>query len=282
MNRLMRKLLSVYMQAAPGDAGGGAPAPSSAAAPASPATAPAPDGATPGAAAAPAAPGNVVADAKETPAAPAEPTKEARDAYLTEKGLKPDELAKLDDAGRKAKFDELKAADAKTAAIAGIKITVPEGIEIDEKVLTDFKGLISDEKLAPSERAQKLVDMHVGALKQAIEEPAKAWMKLQTDWTATVKADPEMGGDNFTAMQSTIAKAIDSIGGQQAKEIREAFVFTGAGNNPAICRLIYRMSKALTEGGHVAGAALSTGGADVQQALKSMYPSSSDAKAAQT
>lgn len=288
MHYLMRKLLSVYLQASPDAAGGGgtaappaaapgAAASASAAPPGSPATPAAADGVTPGGAAAPAP--NVIADAKPAAAeAPKEPTAQERDAYLTEKGVKAEELAKLDDAARKAKFEELKAADTRTAAAAKIEINVPEGIEIDEKTLTSFKEIIADAKLSPSERGQKLADMHASALKAAVEGPVKEWMDTQAKWTAEVKADPEMGGQNFNDMTATIAKAIDAIGGDKAKAMREAFIFTGAGNHPEIVRLMYRMGKALTEGGHVAGAAPGAAGKDVAQALATMYPSSAEGK----
>src|SRR5947209_4167422 len=108
-------------------------------APAAGAPGAAPAAAAPGAAAVPAAgaapaagadPGSIIAESKPVEAAkpgeapgakPAEPTAAERSAYLTGKGLKADELAKLDEAGLKAKHDELKAADAKAEAISKIE-----------------------------------------------------------------------------------------------------------------------------------------------------------------
>lgn len=269
--------------AAPAAAAPGAPAaPAAAAAPASPATAPAPDGATPGAAAAPATgpDGNIIADAKGAAGAPAVPTKDELTKYLTDKGVKPEDLAKLNDAGLKAKHDELKAADAKTAALAAIEIKVPEGMEIEETKLAQVKEILADEALSRAELGQKLFDLHASELKAAFEEPVQLWMKTQNEWQATIKADAEIGGASLTANLAAVAKAIDSIGGKEAAAIREAFIFTGAGNNPEIVRFMVRASKALTEGGVVQGTAPGAAAGDAAAALARMYPSASDSKAA--
>lgn len=260
--------------------GGGAAAPAAPAAPVvPPAAAPAAPAAAPGAA--PASPGNLIGEAKlgepGAPAAPAAPTKDEQLAYLTTKGLKPEDLGKLDDAGLKAKHDELKAADGKAEAIAKVEIKVPEGAVIDEKSMGALKEILAEAKI-PNDVGQKLFDMHAAAVKDLVEGPVKLWMDTQAKWQATVKADPEMGGTNFSNVTETIAKAIDSIGGKEAAAMREAFVFTGAGNHPEIVRLMYRMSKAFVEGKHVSGAAPGTAKtSDFASAAQALYPSAADA-----
>lgn len=257
----------------------------SAAAPAAPGTPATPAASAPGAAAAPQT--NIVAGATPgaaptpAPAAPAAPTKDEQLAYLTSKGVKPEDVAKLDDAGIKAKHDELKAADAKAAAIKAIEIKVPDGTAVNEEQLTKLKEIVADANLSPSERAQKLVDMHAATLKEVVEGPVKVWMDTQKQWQANVKADPELGGANYTNVEATIAKFLDSIGGKEAAKMREAFIFTGAGNHPEIVRLMYRAGKIVTEGQHVNGVPPGESKeADMQRKLASMYPSASDARPA--
>lgn len=210
------------------------------------------------------------------PAKPAEPAKpaatlDAVKAFLTEKGAKPEDLAKLDEAGMRAQYD-------KAQALAGVDLKLPDGFTMDPAAMDSLKEVILDDKLTPTERGQKLIDLHSSILKSAVEAPYAAWNQTQTDWQAQIKADKELGGANFDKMQSTIAKAIDSIGGTEAKAIREAFDFTGAGNNPAICRIFYRMAAALTEGGHVTGGALADTSKDFRGKVQSMYPSAADGK----
>lgn len=273
----------------PGAPAASNPDPASAAAPGTAGKPPAAGG-EPGAGAAPT---SLVGDAKPAAgaAAPApgegkpgdapaakEPTKEERSAFLAAKGLKPDEIAKLDDAGLKAKHDEFLAADAKAAAIAAIDIKVPDGSAVDDKSLATLKETLADANLSPSERGQKLFDLHNSIVKEAVEGPVNLWMKTQGEWQAAVKADAELGGANHPAVLETIAKGLEAIGGAEAAKMREAFILTGAGNHPEIVRLMYRVGKMVTEGKHVAGSPVA--GEQHRNTLASMYPSAADVKAA--
>lgn len=213
----------------------------------------------------------------DKPAAEAKPDAVALDdakKYLVEKGAKADDLTKLDEAAIRAKYDEQKAADAKAAEAKAkdFELKAPEGLSLDEKQVAEFKALLTDDKAPLAERAQKLIDLHAAALKQQAEASSNLWRQTQDKWQGEVKADKELGGQNFDAMRSTIAKAIDEIGGEQAAKMREAFDFTGAGNNPEIIRLLYRMAKAATEGGPVTGGTPAADGDATKKALASMYP----------
>lgn len=233
-----------------------AAAPAAAAPAAAPAAAaPAVDGKPPAEAPAAKPDGNIVKDAPVD--APAATTVDEQRAYLVEKGGKAEDIAKLADADLKKAFDEKKAADVKAAALPvkpeDIKITVPEGIKIDEAQMTAIKGILADATLTPEQRGQKLVDLHAKALQAAANEPYAEWDKTQAQWQKDVKADKEIGGANFDPMQAGIGKLITKLGGGDANKIREAFVFTGAGNNPEIIRLLHRAAQALNEPGHVGG-----------------------------
>jgi hypothetical protein len=202
------------------------------------------------------------------------PRADERKAFLGTKGVKPEDIAKLDDAGLKAKFEELKAADAKSEAIKGIEVKLPEGAVVDEAGMSAFKEIIADAKLSPSERAQKLVDLHAAQLQNVIEGPVKLWMDTQKEWQGKVKSDPELGGANFTTTEKHIATCLDKFvgakGTPQRQAVDEAFTMTGAGNHPEIVRLLTRAGKMLSEGKHVAGGAPNASGGDV---LNTMYPS---------
>lgn len=244
-----------------------APPAAPAAAPAAPAVAAA-DPAPAAPAAAPKPEGSIVA-----PVAEAAPSLDNVKAFLTEKGAKAEELAALDEAGLRKKYDEAKAAPAKTEA-KDIEVKLPEGITVDEKAMGEFKEIMADDKLSPTERAQKLVDMHANALKQAAQSPYDLWNRTQAEWQATVKADPEIGGDKFDAMRATISKGITEIAGsaEAAQKIFDAFAYTGAGNQPEIIRAVFRLCKPFTEGGPIDGgkpAAVDKAG----KVLAALYPS---------
>lgn len=277
--------LFVEGEAAPG--GGAAPAVAAPGA-AAPAAAVPPAGGVPvveAPAAAPAAgekpEGNIVKDAPGAEA-PAVPTADEQKAFLVEKGAKAEDLAKLSEADLKKAFDEKKAAEAKPAdqkvKPEDIKITVPEGIKIDEKTMTAMKGILADATLTPEQRGQKLVDMHAAAIKAAATEPYAEWDRTQAQWQKDVKSDKELGGINFEPMQAGIGKLITALGGKEANQIRQAFVFTGAGNNPEIIRLLHRAAQAVNEPGHVsAGKPAPDGGKNPATVL---YPNQASPKLA--
>lgn len=263
-------------------AGGGAPAAPAAAAPAAAAPAAAAPAAAPAAVPAKVDDGGSIiggdksadAPAAAAAAAPAKVSADDQRKYLTEKGGKAEDLAKLSEADLQKKFDEAKAKDAKPAdgkpvKAEDIKLTVPEGITVDETTMTELTGILADAKLTPTERGQKLMDLHARALLEQHEAPYKLWAKTQKEWQDAIKADEEIGGANFEPMKSRIEQVIGLVGKKEAAEIRQAFRFTGAGNNPAIVRFLDRMAKSLTEGGPIIGGKPSpTGGS----AAEKLYP----------
>jgi hypothetical protein len=268
--------------------GGGAPAAPAAAAAPAPApeakpAAPAPE-AKPAAAAAAAAPAPEAK--KDDIIAAVEPAKASADdmrKYLVEKGGKDEDVKKLSDADLEKQFTEAKAKEQPAAKpgevkVEDIKVTVPEGIEIDEKLMGDFKGLIADAKLSPQERAQKLVDLHASALKAAADKQQQVWTDTNEKWKGEVRADKELGGTNLEATRSTISKAITEVMGKDAASTFDAFLFTGAANNPAIVRAMFRMSKLIVEGDPVAGGAPAEA-KGLASTLASMYPSANNGAA---
>lgn len=189
------------------------------------------------------APSNLIADSKTE-----QPSTEIKSSEVE---TKPDGEVKLDD-----------------KPIEYTDFTLPEGVKFDEKLLTDFKALATEAKL-PQEQAQKLIDLHAGTMKEAAEAPYRQWADTQKQWQKQVMSDPEIGGEKLEAAKATIAKALDTIGGAEAQKIREAFNFTGAGNNPEIFRMMYRLSQAVTEGSIVQGNAP---GGKGKSAAETIYP----------
>lgn len=218
-------------------------------------------------------PASIASEPPKTEAAPAVSLDDAKK-YLAEKGAKAEDLAKLDEAAIRAKYDEAKAIEAKPGEI---QIKLPEGFTLDEKVAGEFKAVLADEKLSAQDRADKLIEMHAAALKQATEASHELWRKTQETWQGEVKADPEIGGPNFDPMRARVAKAIDEIGGEQAAKIREAFDFTGAGNNPEIIRFVDRLAKAVVESGPVHGSPAAGAAAKDKNAAAILYPTAAQA-----
>jgi hypothetical protein len=101
---------------------------------------------------------------------------------------------------------------------------------------------------------------------------------MQEDWMSKVKADPEYKG-NLDNVRSTISKFLDQVNDTKvAAEMREAMDFTGAGNNPAFVKFMYRMAANFTEGPHVKANGPSPHGqrapgeSERPSAARSLYP----------
>lgn len=152
------------------------------------------------------------------------------------------------------------------AAFDPAKLTLPEGMKSDDPFFKTYFEVMSDDKLAPQERGQKLIDLYHGALKQVGEANTEAWKTVNANWVKEVKADPEIGGAKFDQTKATIARAIDSIGPEKAAAFRQALDVTGIGNHPAFWRGMAAMAARLTEGGHVAGSPAGGGKSDVRPA----------------
>lgn len=129
--------------------------------------------------------------------------------------------------------------------------TMPEGVQLDEATLTEFKAVAKDFGLS-QEKAQQFLD-RMGPLSaqrtQALMEQAR------TDWAEQSKADTEFGGTKLTESLAAAAKARDAFG---TAELRTLLNESGLGNHPEVIRLFVRVGKAISEDRVV------TGGSGVQ------------------
>lgn len=138
-------------------------------------------------------------------------------------------------------------------AVTWTDFSLPEGIKLDDASLNTFKEVLGGE-LPPQERGQRLIDMHLQEIQRrdqaAFEHQVQVWNDTQEQWKNAVKADPELGGNRFNTTIQTCINAVNRFGGnaQQRAELLQALDFTGAGNNPAIIRLINNMASRLAEG----------------------------------
>jgi hypothetical protein len=141
-------------------------------------------------------------------------------------------------------------------AVAWTDFTLPDGMKLDDSSMNAFKEVLGGE-LPPQERGQRLIDMHLKEIQRHGESMSqhqvKVWNDTQNQWKDAVKSDPELGGNQFQTTIKTCISAVNRFGGneQQRAELIQALDFTGAGNNPAIIRLIANMASRLSEGNPV-------------------------------
>ncbi|QLG95283.1 hypothetical protein HZF02_26565 [Pseudomonas yamanorum] len=214
MSPLMMKLLGrVYMNEATADGGqgSGAPAPAPAAAPAADAP-PAP------------AEGSLL-----TPPAPA--AAPAPDAPKT-----PEQIQQDADAAAKLKAET-------SAPEAYEDFTLPEGMEMDADVLGEFKNLAKELNI-PQAKAQQLIDFQTQLANKQAEQYQAAVTKQAQDWAASIKSDPELGGENYDKNVASAIKVIQSFGDPALTELLNQ---SGLGNHPALFKFCHRISAAISE-----------------------------------
>ncbi len=137
--------------------------------------------------------------------------------------------------------------------------TLPEGVQLDESGLTEFKSFAKEQDLT-QEQAQKVLEFGGQKLKERLEAPFKVWTETQRKWQAEVKADPEIGGTKFEQSIKDAAQVFVPGEGnpfvgsaEEAQALREALNVTGAGNNPALVKFFVKIGRLLAEPGPISG-----------------------------
>lgn len=132
------------------------------------------------------------------------------------------------------------------------KLTLPEGFEKGEN-FDKFTAIAKEFNLSHT-KTQELVSLHAKAVEAAMQSLTTSWEAKQAEWQTAVMADPEIGGAKHEEVKQTISKVLDNPA-LTDPEFRKAVIMTGAGNNPAVVRTMYRWAKALSEGGSINGGA---------------------------
>ena len=185
-------------------------------------------------------------------AAPA-PAAAAPDETVLDKtllGAEPEKTAEEATPGADTKEGEQSAPEIKPE---DYNVELPEGIGKDDPLLVSFlegaaKGGMDNESV------QAVINTLGPKLVEQMQAPIKAWIDLNEKWVAEVKADPVIGGDKLPVTQETVFQAMALVlKPEEARATREALDLTGAGNNPAVIRLLFNMAKRLVEPGPVKG-----------------------------
>lgn len=129
---------------------------------------------------------------------------------------------------------------------------VPEGFELNEEVATEAGALFKELGLNQAQ-AQKAVDFYTAKTVEAAKAPYEAWNATQNEWKEAIRKDPEIGG-KLDEVKASVGKLYDALGDPKlVSDFKEAMEFTGAGNNPAFVKALWKLSQKFTEGGPVRG-----------------------------
>jgi hypothetical protein len=154
----------------------------------------------------------------------------------------------VDPAAPAPKPDETALAPAPKIDPATYDLKLADGFQVNEPVMAEFKTTAAELGLPP-EGAQKLFDLYqktVGELATQFASTQQAeFSAQQSKWTAELNAMPEFTGEARERNTAFLGRVMDEFGSPEA---REYFNSTGAGNNPAIVKMILGMAEALMEG----------------------------------
>lgn len=224
--------------------------------------------------------------APDTPAAPA--AQEAAPATL----LTEEPPASTEE--KPAEATETKAEEKAPEPIdpASYEVTLPEGIDRDDPLVEAFlagaaKGGMEQDSV------QAVLDSLAPKLAERLAEPANMWRDLNEQWRGEIKRMPDIGGANEAKTIATVRNAMNTLctgykladgtevsAQQEQAALVDALNMTGAGNNPALVRFLYRAAARLVEPG-VSDPGPVSGGAvpNTGNLAARMYPSSADAAA---
>jgi|3_EtaG_2_1085321.scaffolds.fasta_scaffold00222_13 hypothetical protein len=148
-------------------------------------------------------------------------------------------------------------------------LTMPEGMEIDEAMLGEFKDIaakMNDGKGLSKEDAQLLVDFRAKTVKDSIGE----WELKFSEWRGELLSDKEIGGDKFKAETvPNVLAATERYGDKEMLVLLQTNKMYG--ENPALVRMLNRVGETLRADQHARGRA--SGPNDEEARLRRMYPS---------
>lgn len=120
---------------------------------------------------------------------------------------------------------------------------VPEGVEMDADVMTEFKGIAKELGIS-QENAQKLIDLQASMEAKRADSMQQALADQSQQWMDEVKNDKEFGGENYESNVAIAAKAIESFG---SPELRTVLNRSGLGNHPELVKFCHRIGKAISD-----------------------------------
>jgi hypothetical protein len=123
-------------------------------------------------------------------------------------------------------------------------LKLPEGSLLKPEAVQVVTDFAKANKMTP-EQAQAVLERE----NANVMEQKKMLDDLSVKWVGEVKADKELGGDNFAKTAELSKRVIDKF----APELVEELEKTGLGNHPGFVRFVYRIGKAMDNGEFVKG-----------------------------
>jgi hypothetical protein len=162
--------------------------------------------------------------------------------------------------------------DGKPAPSGELKITIPEGADVNPEALKSFEALAKASGLT-SEAASKIVAWNLEQAKANDE----AWAKQGQDWHKQLSEDPDFGKANLEKSQASVRRAVAKFfDGDTLKSLTEM----GIDNHPGLVRALKRIGDTLKEDDSSTGPSGNSAGrtADPNARLRQSYPTMFDSE----
>jgi hypothetical protein len=120
-----------------------------------------------------------------------------------------------------------------------------------------------------NEQANKLVGLVPQIQARMLEQQNDQFAAMRADWLKEAKADPEVGGKNWTKSLNLAAKALDHLGFPKGSEFRALLDETGIGNRKELVQAFSKVGAMIKEDDLVRGDKNPAGKKD---RLEELYP----------
>lgn len=122
--------------------------------------------------------------------------------------------------------------------------TMPEGMEVDEAMMSEFLDIANNEELSGKDRDQALVDLYAKKMQQAAEQQQEAWDNVRKDWQDQVKEDKDLGGKNLDKTKATSVQVLSEYGSPELMEFLENY---GMLDHPDMLRFLVKVGATTSE-----------------------------------
>lgn len=123
------------------------------------------------------------------------------------------------------------------------ELKLPDGALIDPKRVDEIAAFAKAQGLS-NEQAQGILERENGAVSSFVQNQNETIKAKTESWVSEVKADKELGGDNFPQTVEAAKRAVDKFATPDFKKHLEE---TGLGNHPELVRVFARIGKAMSD-----------------------------------
>ena len=148
-----------------------------------------------------------------------------------------------DDTGTDEGTGDTGAEGSDTPPDAYADFAMPEGVTLDEALLTEATPIFKKLGLN-QEQAQELIDFHAGHVQAGSQKQIDDFNQLKGDWLTQSRNDEEYGGDAFDENAKLAQSAVSKYGTPEFKQLLEDY---GIGNHPEMIRFMVRAGATLKE-----------------------------------